>query len=251
MSADSKIKYALLQKGNSVDSIGKISEKTNSVQQTQQTQIYPQITEDFRNNLIIPTDNESSKEISLIEALKEISIIAFPTILFFLCLFAQQSINLIFIGNFYEGKEKQNAIDGIGMSHLYINCTLLSIVVGIISGFETLGSNAFGAKKYYLMGLYLHRSLLISYILAFVILIIHFFTAVKVLSLFSIEENVLFYISKYIKIFMFFILFDVLFSVNFRYLNIIEKSYINLIILCVTLCLHTMWCHILINYLKL
>jgi multidrug resistance protein, MATE family len=250
MSAESKksIKYALLQKGKSVDSIGKESEKNNSVNLTQN---YPQLTEDFRTNLITPTDYTLKNDISLIQALKEISIIALPTILFFLCLFAQQSINLIFIGHFYEGKDKQNAIDGIGISHLYINCTLLSIVVGIISGFETLGSNAFGAKKYYLMGLYLHRSLLIGYILAFVILIVHFFTAVQVLSLFPIDENVLIYVSKYIKISMFFILFDVLFSVNFRYLNIIEKSYINLIILGVTLILHPLWCYILINYLKL
>ena len=46
---------------------------------------------------------------------------------------------------------------------------------------------------------------------------------------------------------MFFMLFDILFNLNFRYLNIVKKSFINILILIFTLALHPLWCYIFIN----
>jgi Na+-driven multidrug efflux pump len=93
---------------------------------------------------------EKDETVELIPALQEIGHIVFPTMFFFVGVYLQQTINLMFIGHTLEEKFRKDALDGVGISHLYINCSLLSWVVGIISGFETLGSNAYGAKRYYL-----------------------------------------------------------------------------------------------------
>ncbi len=207
------------------------------------------------NSLIDNQINNNSNIISLDEnikitdALKEISWIALPTTLFFIALFLMMTINLSFIGHTHKGEDKEDVLGGIGISHLYVNCLYYSIIVGLLSGYETLGSNAFGAKNYYLMGVYLHRAQLIAYLLALIFLIIHFFSSVYIISLFGIDSKVLRYVEEYIKIMMLFVLPDVQFSLNFRHLNIINKSHVNLIILLITLVLHPFWCYIfIINY---
>lgn len=214
------------------------------------------------NNTILRNSSpeEVVKELNLISrpddlkigsAMKEITWIALPTMLFFMTLFLMQTINLVFIGQSFEGSNKQDALNGIGVSHLYINCLALSIVVGLISGYETYGSNAYGAKNYRLMGLYYHRAQIIAYILTTILLTFHFFFAVKILSFFGIDDKVLAYVDEYIKIMMFLIIFDVQFSLNYRYLNIIGKSHVNLIILSSSLLLHPLWCYLLIIKLNL
>jgi len=188
------------------------------------------------------------KSFSILGALKEISMVASPSILFFVALFAQQIINISFIGHKYEGKERKDIIDGIGISHLYINCCVLSFAVGIVTGFETLGSNAYGVKKYYLLGLYFHRAQIIGYTLVTTLLLINYFIADKVIALTGVDENVMQYVRTYIKIAIFFVFFDIQFNANFRYLNIAGKSYVNLILLLGTLLLHPVWCYLFIIY---
>lgn len=185
------------------------------------------------------------------EKFKEICILALPISLFFSCLFLQQTINLIFIGNTESSIEKEDALNGIGFTHIYINCGCISIIAGLISGFETLGANAYGAKKYRLLGLYFQRSQLISYILVTIFLIIHYLFALDIFQAIGVNENTLKYISRYLPICLIFCFLDVQFSLNFRYLNIIEKSHYNLLFLIITLLLHPLWCYIFIIRLEL
>ena len=130
--------------------------------------------------------------ITIKQCLKEISVLAFPTMLFFTCLFLQQTICLAFVGNKYKGQEKL-IIDGIGITNLYINCCVFSISIGLISGMDTLCSNAYSVKNYYLMGLYMHRARLVAVIFVLVLTIFNYFYAIKILSLFKINANVLHY----------------------------------------------------------
>jgi MATE family multidrug resistance protein len=187
-----------------------------------------------------------SPPLKLCKYIKNISIMTFPTMLFFLCLFLQQTINLIFIGQSSHLANKENIIEGIGITHLYINTTLLSISVGLASGFETLGSHAFGSKNYRLFGLYYHRSIIISLTFTCVMIVIHYFTALKVLAFFTIKPEIIVYVSEYMTTYLFFVIPDVFFSANFRYINIISKSHVNLITLAGTICLHPLWCYIFI-----
>jgi MATE family multidrug resistance protein len=192
----------------------------------------------------------SNNKVELVTALKEISKIAFPTMFFFIGVYMQQTINLIFIGHTYKENQK-DALDAVGVSHLYINCTLLSMVIGLITGFDTLGSNSYGAKKYYLFGLYFHRSILIAFVFSSGLFIFHFFYAIKVLALLGIENSVLVLVNEYIHIMMFWVLPDIIFTVCFRYLNIVGKAHINLSILVISLAIHPLWCYIFINKLGL
>ena len=183
--------------------------------------------------------------ITIKQCLKEISILGFPTMFFFLCLFLQQTISLAFIGNKYKGQEKP-IIDGIGITNIYINCCLFSISIGLISGMDTLCSNAYAVKNYYLMGLYMHRAQLITLSIVTVITIFNYFYAIKILSLLKLSESVLHYSQRYISASLFYTIIDVPFSVNFRYLNIVNKSHVNLIILFICMALHPLWCWIFI-----
>ena len=187
--------------------------------------------------------------ITIKQCLKEISVLAFPTMLFFTCLFLQQTICLAFVGNKYKGQEKL-IIDGIGITNLYINCCVFSISIGLISGMDTLCSNAYSVKNYYLMGLYMHRARLVAVIFVLVLTIFNYFYAIKILSLFKINANVLHYSERYITASLFSTFINLFFSVNFRYLNIINKSYVNLIILFITICLHPLWCWIFLFVLE-
>lgn len=206
------------------------------------------LSEDHLKELIIANKNldKPTKEL-----LKEIFAVSIPTTLFFLCLFLQQTINLIFISRKFEGKERDDITDAIGITHLYINCTVVSVVVGLLSGFEILGGNAYGVKNYYLLGVYYQRAQIISFFFALIIIIIHYFTAVTVLSFFGLTESILGHIDSYIKITMFIGFFEMQFSLNYRYNNIIDKAYVNLIILLGTILLHPLWCYIFIDVMDL
>lgn len=177
--------------------------------------------------------------------------ISLTNMCFFFCVLIQQSINLIFISHTTKKEDVKSAIEAIGISHLYVNCTLLSIGVGLISGFETLGSNSFGMKNYKLLGIYYQRAQIVGFTFTFLAIIVHFFCAVPILRNFISNEVIIFYLDKYIHILLFFVLFDVQYSLNTRYLNVIGKFKINLLVLVITTPLHVLWCFLLIQVAQL
>ena len=184
--------------------------------------------------------------------LKEIFIVAIPTSLFFVVLFIQQSINLAFISREYKNEiERKQVIDGIGITHVYLNCTVISIAIGLISAFEVLGGNAMGQNNKKLLGIYMHRAQIIGFLVMLVISIIHFFTATIVLSKFGINSVVVEKIREYLTFALYIGFFDVQFHLNFRYINIIEKTYVNLIISFLVIALHPLWCYLFISLCEL
>jgi MATE family multidrug resistance protein len=209
------------------------------MEQDQQNNLNDLMTENTRISTTV-TQNKFWKYI------KNITIMTFPTSLFFLCLYLQLTINLIFVGRTIEVANKEAIIEGIGITHLYVNTTLLYVCIGLVSGFETLGASAYGIKNYRLFGLYYHRAIIVALVYAMVVITLHYFTALNVLILLGVKHEILEYIDSYLHTMIFYIVFDVLFSANFRYLNIINKSHINLITLIVTICLHPLWCYIFI-----
>jgi MATE family multidrug resistance protein len=196
-------------------------------------------------NTIIPTGTPHNKTWKY---LKSISAMTFPTVLFYLCLYLQLTINLIFIGKTSDQSEK--IIEGIGITHLYINLTLFYVSMGLVCGFESLGAHAFGSKNYKLFGLYYHRAIIVTITYAICMIVIHSFTAVKVLTFLGVKPEIMEYIDSYIHVYIFYIIPDILFSANFRYINIISKSYVNLITLVVTILLHPLWCYLFIIVLE-
>lgn len=178
--------------------------------------------------------------------LGKLSLIAFPGMFFYLSLLLLQTINLAFIGQKYGD---DNMINAIGITNLYINCTLNSIYTGLVSGIETLAANAFATRRYRLVGYYYQRARIIAYSVTTVIVIVHLFTVQHVLRFFNLNEQVIKYSSHYIYSCLIYVFFDVQTSCVFRMLNVLEKSHINFIILLISLALHPLWNYIFIYYL--
>jgi MATE family multidrug resistance protein len=65
------------------------------------------------------------------------------------------------------------------------------------------------------------------------------------------EERVIFYAKRFIDYYIFLIFAEVIFRSNFVYLNIAEKSYVNTIIIIISIFLHFFFCFIFIQILNL
>lgn len=191
---------------------------------------------------------ENITEISFLTLAKQSATIALPAILFFVCYNFMGMLNLIFIG---QKHNNDNMIKGMGISNLYINCTLMAIVQGLLSGLDTLCSNTYSLKKYRLMGIYLNRARIIGYIATIILVIFHIFTLEHVLRLFRLNEEAIKYGTKYTYALLVYIFFDVHGMVNFRYLNVVRKSHVNFFIFLFGLALHPLWNYIFIFYLDL
>ena len=188
----------------------------------------------------------SVKELKFGKFIGKISAIAFPAMLFYLFVILMQTINLIFIGLKYNSKEMAESISA---SSLYMNCTLFAITMGLISGMDTLCSNAYAVKKYYLMGLYVHRARIITYSFTICIVIIHIFTAKYVLNLFRLSEKVKSDAILYTYYTLAYAFLDVQSAINLRLLNVLRKAHISFLILLICIVLHPLWNYIFIMHL--
>jgi len=197
--------------------------------------------------LDISCDSRAPKTIKFRTIILKISGIAFPAMLFYLLVILMETINLIFIGIKY--KNNKDMAESISAANLYINCTLFAITMGLISGMDSLCSNAFALKKYYLMGLYYHRARIVTYGVTFLIVIIHIFTAKYVLHLFKLSDKVISDAIKYLYYMLVYSFFDVQSTVNLRLMNVLRKAHISFYILLICILLHPLWNYIFIIYL--
>jgi MATE family multidrug resistance protein len=186
----------------------------------------------------------SQKVIEIGNIILELLNISLPTTYFFLCIYVQQSINLSFISKTYNNYKM---IDAIGLSHLYINCTTFIVTTGLVSGLVSLGSNAYSRKHNYIFGLYINRCRIVAYGFLVIMTIFNYFFAVKVLSLFSIDPEILSHCNNYIYLNMIMLFIEVTFNINLRILSITGKSNTNMLTLTATILLHPFWCYIFIN----
>ena len=185
-----------------------------------------------------------------------VSSIAVPVVFFYLASLLQQTTNLQFIGNVYDNK---SMIESIGLVNVYLNCTLMSFYSGLIAGIETLCSNALAAKRYKLLGYYFQRARIVSYSVTTFLALFHWITIRFILKAFKMNAEVTRYIYIYIFIFNFirygchycyanlvFVFFDVQTASTMRLNNVIGKSYINLIVLLISLVFHPLWNYIFV-----
>jgi MATE family multidrug resistance protein len=204
---------------------------------------YSNISQNLNMNKI-NSINEAEMKLYLIESFKKILKIGFPTMLFFLCLYLQQTISLSFIGKKFNN---QDMINAIGVVNLYINCCLLCFAIGLVSGLDTLLANSIGSNDFYLFGIYVSRARLITYLFSFILCIFHYFYAIKIIKLFSIDLSTLSDSNEFLVLSLLYVLFEIQFAINFRILAILNKPMVCLVILFFTVLLHPIWCYILIN----
>ena len=177
--------------------------------------------------------------------IKDLVYISFPTCLFFLFLWVRTLVNIAFISNTYSDFR---LIEALGLTDLYINCSTYIVIVGISGGVEILGSNYYGDKNYYFLGVTVVKAKLISLCYFVFITIFNYFFAVRIIVfLFHVEEEVIQFMKPYLYITMLYMFLQIFLNIDFRYLSIIGKSYINTIILFATTCLHPLVNYILIT----
>jgi MATE family multidrug resistance protein len=176
-------------------------------------------------------------------SIKKIANIGFPTMLFFLSLYLQQTLCLAFIGKKYNN---QDMINAIGIVDLYINCTLFCFSVGLLSGLDTLLANSLSVNVY-LFGLYMHRGRLITYICSIFLCIFHYFYGLKLIKLFNIDEATLLHCEDFLNLSLVYVLINIQFGVNFRVLSVLDRTSACVGILLTGLLLHPIWCYFLIN----
>jgi MATE family multidrug resistance protein len=212
-------------------------------------------TNDEYSKTAVENNNEKTDENDIILLPKDLKFwafvnklnkIAFPSVLFYLFVILMQTINLIFIRIKYNNNEMGQSI---GASNLYINCTLFAVLMGLLSGMDTLCANALAVKKYYLMGLYFHRARIITYGICILIVIIHIFTAKYVIDLFDLKESVKRDAVTYLYYSLIYVFFDVQSAIILRYLNVTRKAHVSFIILFICILFHPLWNLIFINWL--
>jgi len=181
--------------------------------------------------------------------IKDLIYISLPTCLFFLFLWIRTLVNIGFISKKYSDYK---LIEALGLTDLYINCSTYIVIVGISGGVEILGSNYYGDKNYYYLGVTTNKAKLISLSYYVIITILNYFFAIKVIVfLFHIEEEIIHLIRPYLNLTMICMLLQIFINVDFRYLSIIGKAYVNTIVLFITFCLHPIINFILITKMDL
>ena len=181
--------------------------------------------------------------------IKDLVFISFPTCLFFLFLWIRTLVNIAFISNTYSD---YRLIEALGLTDLYINCSTYIVLVGISGGVEILGSNFYGDKNYYFLGVIVLRAKFIALSYYVFITIFNYFFAIRIIVfLFNVEEEVIHMMKPYFYTTMIYMFLQIFLNIDFRYLSIIGKSYINTVILFLTMCLHPIVNYILITKLDL
>jgi len=137
---------------------------------------------------------------SLKISLQELLSICLPTTLNFVCIIILKLINISFISYKYNDVKM---IDALGASILYINCTTFIITVGLVVAMDTLCSNALGANKKYLMGIYVNRARVICYTFMVVSILFNKMFVLDIIYLLTNDTQIV----KHSKIFIFSIIF--------------------------------------------
>jgi len=204
------------------------------------------------NQILVKSPIKNHQPPAHVDTLNEVIIfylkIFSGTALFFMCRFFQQLLNISFLGLKYENP---HMIDAIGLAHLYTNVLLFSFCIVCVYTLDFLGSRAFGQKNYYLYGILIHRTFITMYAILILLYIIHFFAASPFMLVISMDYQQYEYFDLYIKLFQLSYIFEFTHIIFIRYLNLIGKSYVSIIILVITMLMHVAFCYIYINLLDM
>ena len=84
-----------------------------------------------------------------------------PYVIYLIGFFIVTTLNLIYFSKSVPAEVAPDAIAGVGIAGTWLAITTFLVIMSLNGGFSTLAAQAFGSKNYELVGLYLHRSLVI------------------------------------------------------------------------------------------
>lgn len=125
---------------------------------------------------------------------------AVPVIISFFLSIGGTFINLVFAGQFVHESGDQSAVfAGVSLANMFANVSCLSLLIGMSSAVETLGSQHNGAGNYKEVGIVLLRSCLILGVMCVPIVFLWFFVA-DIFKALGVEAVVCDVIERFIRI---------------------------------------------------
>ena len=166
--------------------------------------------------------------------------------LFILAIYSQNLLSIYFLSNKYNNPDIINAV---GLVHVYSYILSVSFVTFVVTTFNLVGPIAFGDKDYINFGYHMHRSFILVFLIWSILYIIHFFTSANIMLLLGLSVYQYEYFDIYIKLFLIATCLLNFHAIFVSYLNIIDKSWVTIIIMAFGFCLHIIFCYVFIHIL--
>lgn len=174
----------------------------------------------FKDNNQI-NDKYLNTEESYIKTITRIITVAIPLVLTFICL------SLLATFMFYLlSFEPIQMTEGYSLCLLYFNCIIIGIFWGGTLGYQILGAQALGSKKYNLLTAYHYQILFISTFGGIFMALISVFLVPKLISLMNPDVIALEYFNSLIISFSIAVIFFSLFQANMRLATILKNTFV-------------------------
>lgn len=190
---------------------------------------------------------EEVKNYSTWEILRRIVKNWVPSTLSMISIFLLETLNIVFIGRL----NVTNFIAAIGLGTFYVNATGLIVGWGLLGGIDTLCSQAFGLKRFRIVGNYASIGRLVTIVFFFCFTIPMNFLSYRILKLTGIDEEISQLTTKYCHYMAFTVFFGLQFNASIRYLQAMNVYLPGLIIIIITTAISPLWCYYFIYYLEM
>ena len=153
--------------------------------------------------------------------------------------------NMFFVGHLNDSV----ALASVGLGNMVINVTSYSIGIGLNSALDTLVTQAYGDKQYYLCGCYLNRGRIIQ-LLAWIPQIFILLNTKSILMFLGQEEVTSAAAETYVIVLMPGMFAIVQFEIVRRFLQGMKIFSLTMYIQLVMMILHFFWCYLFVFYLE-
>lgn len=170
-----------------------------------------------------------------------------PATFSLLFIFIAETINIIFVGQ----NSAHDSIAGIGLGTLIMNATGYILCMGLLGGLDTLGSQAFGARHYYLLGLHTNITRISVFLFFLVICCPMFAYSYEICIAIGQSPQIALLASRFVIHMIPSLFFAIQFNTGVRYLQSQAIFTPGMYITLFTVCLHPIWCYFLITVLEM
>lgn len=184
------------------------------------------------------------KKPSMLKTIKEIMKDTIPSIMGLLFIFICETINIVYIGMTNDS----NNIASIGLGTIFINATGYILGVGLLGGLDTLCSQSFGAREFYLVGIYSNIARIIVTVFFLIVCIPCIFYCETLLLLMGQEEVVSAGAGIFVKSMIPALFLGLQYNTNLRYVQSMNIFLPGMIVTLITAIYHPLWCYIFIIY---
>jgi MATE family multidrug resistance protein len=185
---------------------------------------------------------DSNDQISTYECMSSLIKSSFPSILVLFSLFLNDTINLIFAGRYFSSDE----ISAIGLGSFYVNSLGYIFGIGLLGGVDTICSQAFGAKQYFVVGVFINISKICLFAFSIFIIIPSIFLCRFFYSKIGQDGPAIELASQYVIFLIPFVIFSLQFHLKIRYLQAMDLFLPGMIVSISTTILHPFWCYLFI-----